>query len=113
RVRGIHPHRDPPCPRPGAGCPCPVPGQTDLRQCPSNDSRAGAPGQYPDGGDVPLERRHHHPREIQRPDAPIRPMYYLAPINGPTDWMWWAYGLGHAPWEVLLRMGIDITFVVV
>jgi len=40
-------------------------------------------------------------------------MYYLAPINGPTDWMWWAYGLGHAPWEVLLRMGIDITFVVV
>ncbi len=40
-------------------------------------------------------------------------MYYLAPINGPTDWMWWAYGLGHAPWEVLLRMGIDTTFMVV
>ena len=40
-------------------------------------------------------------------------MYFLAPINGPTDWMWWATDLGHAPWEVLLRMGIDITFVVV
>jgi len=40
-------------------------------------------------------------------------MYFLAPINGPTDWMWWAYGLGHAPWEVLLRMGIDTTFMVV
>jgi len=40
-------------------------------------------------------------------------MYFLAPINGPTDWMWWATDLGHAPWEVLLRMGIDITFMVV
>lgn len=40
-------------------------------------------------------------------------MYFLAPINGPTDWMWWIYDLGHAPWEVLLRMGIDILIVVV
>ncbi|MDH7510831.1 MAG: preprotein translocase subunit SecY [Methanolinea sp.] len=40
-------------------------------------------------------------------------MYFLAPINGPNDWMWWIYDLGHAPWEVLLRMGIDILIVVV
>jgi preprotein translocase subunit SecY len=40
-------------------------------------------------------------------------MYFLAPINGPDDWMWWIYDLGHAPWEVLLRMGIDILIVVV
>jgi preprotein translocase subunit SecY len=40
-------------------------------------------------------------------------MWYLAPINGPTDWMWWATDLGHAAWQVLLRMGIDITFMVV
>ncbi len=40
-------------------------------------------------------------------------MYFLAPINGPTDWMWWVTDLGHAPWEVLLRMGIDTTFMVV
>ena len=40
-------------------------------------------------------------------------MYFLAPINGPTDWMWWTTDLGHAPWEVLLRMGIDTTFMVV
>ena len=40
-------------------------------------------------------------------------MYFLAPINGPTDWMWWATDLGHAPWQVMLRMGIDITFMVV
>jgi len=24
-------------------------------------------------------------------------MYFLAPINGPHDWMWWIYDLGHAP----------------
>jgi len=42
-------------------------------------------------------------------------MYYLAPINGPSDWMWWnpAYGITNAPWEILIRLGIDITFMVV
>ena len=40
-------------------------------------------------------------------------MYYLAPINGPSDWMWWTTDLGHEVWQVLLRMGIDITFMVV
>ena len=40
-------------------------------------------------------------------------MYFLAPINGPTQWMWWASDLGHAPWEILLRLGIDTTFMVV
>lgn len=39
-------------------------------------------------------------------------MYFLAPINGPTDWMWWILDLGHAPWQILLRMGIDIFIVV-
>ena len=40
-------------------------------------------------------------------------MYFLAPINGPTDWMWWTTDLGHAPWEVLLHLGINISFMVV
>jgi len=40
-------------------------------------------------------------------------MYYLAPINGPTQWMWWVNDLGHAPWQVLLRLGVDTTFMVV
>ena len=40
-------------------------------------------------------------------------MYFLAPINGPTDWMWWLTDLGHAPWEILLRMGIDAIVMVV
>lgn len=40
-------------------------------------------------------------------------MYFLAPINGPTDWMWWLTDLGHAPWEILLRMGLDAIVMVV
>jgi preprotein translocase subunit SecY len=40
-------------------------------------------------------------------------MYFLSPINGPSQWMWWTTDLGHAPWEVILRMGIDTTFMVV
>ena len=40
-------------------------------------------------------------------------MYFLSPINGPSQWMWWVTDLGHAPWEVLIRLGCDITFMVV
>ncbi len=40
-------------------------------------------------------------------------MYFLAPINGPDQWMWWVTDLGHAPWEILLRMGIDTVVMVV
>ncbi len=40
-------------------------------------------------------------------------MYFLSPVNGPMDWMWWITDLGHAPWEVLLRLSFDIVFVVV
>lgn len=39
-------------------------------------------------------------------------MWYIAPINQPQDWMWWLADLGHAPWEILMRMGIDITVMV-
>ena len=40
-------------------------------------------------------------------------MYFLAPVNSPTDWMWWAYDLGHPAWEVLLRLSVDIMVMVV
>ncbi|EHQ36784.1 preprotein translocase subunit SecY [Methanoplanus limicola] len=40
-------------------------------------------------------------------------MYVTAPINAPTDWMWWLSDLGHPVWEVLLRMGIDFFVMVV
>jgi len=42
-------------------------------------------------------------------------MYYLAPVNSPSDWMWWvaSYNITNAPWQILIRLGIDITFMVV
>ena len=42
-------------------------------------------------------------------------MYYLAPINSPNDWMWWSSTfIGNASWgDVLLRLGIDTTIMVV
>jgi preprotein translocase subunit SecY len=40
-------------------------------------------------------------------------MYYLSPINGPQDWMWWAFDVAHPAWEVILRIGIDTIFMVV
>jgi preprotein translocase subunit SecY len=40
-------------------------------------------------------------------------MYFLAPVNGPSDWMWWITDLGHPVWQVILRLGVDIIFMVV
>jgi preprotein translocase subunit SecY len=40
-------------------------------------------------------------------------MYYLSPIYGPQDWMWWAFDVGHPAYEVILRMGIDTAFMVI
>ncbi len=39
--------------------------------------------------------------------------YYLAPIHSPNDWMWWAGGAGgHAAWQVLIRVCLDLGFMV-
>ena len=40
-------------------------------------------------------------------------MYYLAPINGPSQWMWWAYPIVNEPWQILIRLGIDTTVMIV
>ncbi len=40
-------------------------------------------------------------------------MWYLAPINGPSDWMWWTTDLLHPPWQILVRIAIDTTVMVV
>ncbi len=42
--------------------------------------------------------------------------YYMAPIRQPGDWMWWVGGSPastHQIWEVLLRVGVDLTFMVI
>jgi preprotein translocase subunit SecY len=39
--------------------------------------------------------------------------YFLAPIRNPSDWMWFVGGGGsNAPWEIMLRVGVDLTFMV-
>ncbi|MBP2133148.1 preprotein translocase subunit SecY [Methanomicrobium sp. W14] len=40
-------------------------------------------------------------------------MYVTAPINSPSDWMWWLTDLGHPIWEVITRMGIDFFVMIV
>jgi len=39
--------------------------------------------------------------------------WYLAPVRSPGDWMWWTGQVSQAAWEVLLRVGIDLTFMVI
>ena len=39
--------------------------------------------------------------------------YYFAPIYRPEDWMWWAGGVAQEPWQILLRILVDLTFMVV
>ena len=39
--------------------------------------------------------------------------YYLAPIYSPADWMWWLGETAAAPWQIMLRVGVDLTFMIV
>ncbi|GGN97362.1 MULTISPECIES: preprotein translocase subunit SecY [Haloarcula] len=39
--------------------------------------------------------------------------YYLAPIQSPGDWMWWLETTGQPAWQILIRVGIDLTFMLV
>jgi len=39
--------------------------------------------------------------------------YYLNPIHQPTDWMWWLGAAGAAPWQIALRVGMDMLFMIV
>ncbi|MFQ3285005.1 MAG: preprotein translocase subunit SecY [Natronomonas sp.] len=39
--------------------------------------------------------------------------YYLAPIYSPQDWMWWLGETAAAPWKIMLRVGVDLTFMIV
>jgi preprotein translocase subunit SecY len=38
--------------------------------------------------------------------------YYLDPIQAPTQWMWWAAGTTAAPWQIMIRVGIDLLFMI-
>jgi preprotein translocase subunit SecY len=39
--------------------------------------------------------------------------YYLSPIYSPSDWMWWTAGTAAEPWQILIRLGVDLTFMVI
>ncbi|AGB39185.1 preprotein translocase subunit SecY [Natronococcus occultus] len=39
--------------------------------------------------------------------------YYTAPIYSPEDWMWWTGEVAQATWMVLIRISVDLTFMVI
>jgi len=39
--------------------------------------------------------------------------YYLAPIHSPNDWMWWIGTTTQETWQILLRVGTDLTIMVI
>ena len=39
--------------------------------------------------------------------------YYLNPIQAPEEWMWWLGEAAQAPWQIMLRVGIDLTVMIV
>ncbi|MDZ7701428.1 MAG: preprotein translocase subunit SecY [Halobacteriales archaeon] len=39
--------------------------------------------------------------------------YYTNPIRSTNDWMWWLATTGSEPWEILVRVGVDLTFMVI
>jgi preprotein translocase subunit SecY len=39
--------------------------------------------------------------------------YYMAPIQRPDDWMWWSGAVTQETWQVLIRIGVDLTFMII
>ncbi len=39
--------------------------------------------------------------------------YYLAPIYSPQEWTWWTGDVAQETWQVLIRVGVDLTFMVI
>jgi len=40
-------------------------------------------------------------------------MYYMAPIRRPQDWMWFVHNPTGEPWQIMLRIGVDLTFMII
>jgi preprotein translocase subunit SecY len=39
--------------------------------------------------------------------------YFLAPIQSPQDWMWWAAGGTQEVWQILIRVGLDLGIMII
>lgn len=39
--------------------------------------------------------------------------YFVSPIQRPTEWMWWLGNVSAEPWEIAIRLMVDITWMLV
>ncbi|MFC7251196.1 preprotein translocase subunit SecY [Halomicroarcula sp. GCM10025324] len=39
--------------------------------------------------------------------------YFLAPIQSPQQWMWWLESASQPVWQILVRIGVDLTFMLI
>jgi preprotein translocase subunit SecY len=39
--------------------------------------------------------------------------YYFAPIQSPSQWMWWAGSVTQEPWQIAIRVSVDLVFMLV
>jgi preprotein translocase subunit SecY len=39
--------------------------------------------------------------------------YYMAPVQTRQDWMWFAFAVPNEPWQIALRVAVDLTFMIV
>lgn len=39
--------------------------------------------------------------------------YYTNPINTPQEWMWWVYAVAQEPWQIMIRVGIDMFIMII
>jgi preprotein translocase subunit SecY len=39
--------------------------------------------------------------------------YYLAPIQTRNDWMWWLAGTAAEPWQIIIRVSVDLAIMVI
>ncbi|TQQ80395.1 preprotein translocase subunit SecY [Halonotius roseus] len=39
--------------------------------------------------------------------------YYMAPVQSRQDWMWFAFAVPNEPWQIGLRVAVDLTFMII
>jgi preprotein translocase subunit SecY len=39
--------------------------------------------------------------------------YYLAPVYNRQSWMWWLGGTAAEPWQIMIRVAVDLTFMII
>ncbi|WP_049924650.1 preprotein translocase subunit SecY [Halopiger djelfimassiliensis] len=61
------------------------------------------------GNDMPSWLGQYNPR-----GQPVSGFfYYVAPIYSPQDWMWWTGNVSQETWMVLIRIAVDLSFMIV